>query len=336
MIAFAPHSSGEKSSTRKLFSETFRKQIAALERDRLNWHVPVCSALFETLPGMQYHFKPELFVQLGGSTEFALPGKTFSLEPGQVCIMPKGVPHGEVARDGVKSFENIVVCYYNETVAIHVAHATANRRPVVDDICFFSSEYFTDLVEYLNRISELRSRTTEAAAKAIKGLLLAEFSLLQAIVEAEDAAFFSDSDKVFRCQWLIRNNLQDPQLGVDSIAAELRCSPNYLSKLFHRQVGERVVEYINRIRMQNAIEALRQTPLSVKEIASACGFNDPNYFARVFRKTTGQSPGDLRKHQHQLANVMESDPKVVFSDRVERNFGLRPEVMAKAEVRVTS
>jgi AraC-like DNA-binding protein len=250
--------------------------------------------------------------------------------------MPKGVPHGETARAGLKPFENIVVCYYNETVAIHVAHAMANLRPVVDDICFFSSEYFSDLVEYLNRICCLRNQPTEAASKAAKGLLLAEFSLLLAIVEAGDAAYFSDSDKVFRCQWLIRNNLQDPQLGVDMLAAELHCSPNYLSKLFHRQIGERVVEYVNRVRMQNAVEALRHTPLSVKEVAVACGFNDPNYFARVFRKITGHAPGDLRKHQHQLSNEMESDPKVVFADHVERDFGLRPEVMAKAEVRITS
>ncbi len=335
MIAFAPQTSGEKSATRKLLAETFRRQIAALERDRLCWHVPVCRELFETRAGMQYHFKPELFVQLGGSTEFTVPGHTFSLEPGQVCVMPKGVPHGEDARDGQRPFENVVVCYYNETVAIHVAHAAADRRPVVDDICFFTSEFFADLVEYLNRVALLRSRTTEAAAKAIKGLLLAEFSLLQGIVESDDAAFFSDTDKVFRSQWLIRNNLQDPKLGVDLIAAELRCSSNYLSKLFHREVGERVVEYINRIRMQNAIEAVRHTTLSVKEIAGVCGFNDPNYFARVFRKATGQSPGELRRCQHQLASAMESDPKVVYADHVERGFGLRPDVMAKAEVRVT-
>jgi len=336
MIAFASHTPGEKSSTRRLFVDTFRRQIAALEKDRLCWHVPLSHALFEAHHGMQYHFKPELFVQLGGSTEFVTPDTSFSLEPGQICVVPKGVPHGETARDGQKPFENVVVCYYNETVAIHIAHAGPNRRPMVDDICFFSSEYFPDLVEYLNRIAQLRSRPTEAAAKAIKGLLLAEFSLLQSIVEAEDATLFSDSDKVFRCQWLIRNNLQDPQLGVEMIAAELRCSPNYLSKLFHRSVGLRVVEYINRIRMQNAIEALRQTSLSVKEIAIACGYNDPNYFARVFRKATGHSPVDLRKHQQRLFHMMEDQPKVVFEDRVEKNFGLRPEVMAKAEVHVTS
>ena len=129
MIAFASNASREKTSTRKLFAETFSKQIIALERDKLGWHAPTCHTLFEAHAGMQYHFKPELFIQLGGSTEFSVPGKNFSLEAGQACIMPKGVPHGEIARDGQKSFENIVVCYYNETVAIHVAHAAADNQP---------------------------------------------------------------------------------------------------------------------------------------------------------------------------------------------------------------
>src|ERR1035437_3955568 len=133
MIAFVPQSSGEKTSARKLFAETFRRQIAAIERDRLNWHVPACQHLYEINPGMQYHFKPELFVQLSGSTDFTVRGGSFSLKPGEICVMPMGVPHGEIARHDRKSFENVVVCYYNETVAIHVAHAGAGQHPAVND-----------------------------------------------------------------------------------------------------------------------------------------------------------------------------------------------------------
>jgi AraC-like DNA-binding protein len=72
----------------------------------------------------------------------------------------------------------------------------------------------------------------------------------------------------------------------------------------------------------------------VKEIAAACGFNDPNYFARVFRKYTGRSPLQYRDDQRRVACAIETEPKVVYYDHEDRSFGLRPEVMAKASERI--
>lgn len=332
MLSFLPVRNGSKTDARQLFVETFRRQIALLEAGKARVRIPETRHLFERHPQMAYHFKPELFIQLGGETEFFFPDGRFVLGPGEICVMPKAVPHGELVRAGAKPFENLVVCYYNETVAIHIAHESPPGRPIVDDIHFFTTDLYPELVEYLNRASELRFRDRAACATAIKGLLLAELSLLLALVEEQDAARYTESERVFRCQWLIRNNLQDPDLGVESLAAELRCSASHLSKLFHRETGERILEYVTRVRLSNAIDAISHTTLSVKEIAIACGFNDPNYFTRVFRKATGRSPVQFRAERHHLASRIEREPKVVYFDHEERGFGLRPEVMARAQV----
>lgn len=316
-----------------MFAETFRRQISALESGRLRYHIPQTRGLYERHAGMAYHFKPELFVQLSGATDFSFPDQKFTLAPGEICVMPKGVPHGELARRTENDFENIVVCFYNETVAVHVAREVAAGKPGVSDIYFYTTPYYNDLVEYLNRVSDLRFYAPGVNATAIKGLLLAEFALLLALVEDNAPARFSDTDRVFRCQWLIRNNLEDPELSVESLAQELRCSARHLSKVFHHQVGERIIEQINRLRLQSAIEALRSTQLSVKEIASACGYSDPNYFARVFRQETGRSPQQFREDLRHIACVVEKEPKVVYDNREEYGFGLSPEMMAKAHVK---
>jgi AraC-like DNA-binding protein/mannose-6-phosphate isomerase-like protein (cupin superfamily) len=336
MISFLPSRSGAKIDARRLFIETFRRQVGLLESGRARIRIPETRRLFERHPQMAYHFKPELFIQLSGETEFFFPDQRFVLEAGEICVMPKGVPHGEIARaEGSRPFENVVVCFYNETVAIHVAHESPPGRPIVDDIHFYTTDLYTELVEYLNRTGELRFRDRAACATAIKGLLLAELSLLLALVEEQDAARYSESEKIFRCQWLIRNNLHDADLGVELLAAELRCSPSHLSKLFHRETGERIVSYMTRIRLADAIDAIRHTTHSMKEIATACGFNDPNYFTRVFRKATGRSPVQYRAELHHVASHIEREPKVVYFDREEHDFGLRPEVMARAKVKLT-
>jgi len=332
MISFTPVGSraGDK---RALFAETFRRQIALIEAGQARCRVPQTRALYERRAGMAFHFKPELFVQLGGTTDFAVPeGAGFTLAPNEVCVMPRAVPHGEVARDGHGPFENVVVCFYNDTVAIHVAHRGAAGRPVVDDIHFYTTDYYQDLVEYLNRIGELPRRAPAVSATAIKGLLLAEFSLLLALVADGSAQRFSETERIFKCQWLIRNNLGDPELSVAWLADELRCSPKHLSRIFQQNLQERMVEHIARLRLRNAVEALRTTALSVKEVAAACGYQNANYFARVFRQATQRSPHEFRAELRQVACAVEKQPKVVYFDREEYGFGLRPEVLAAAEV----
>jgi AraC-like DNA-binding protein/mannose-6-phosphate isomerase-like protein (cupin superfamily) len=335
MIAFHPTDRNiPRLDTRRLFIETFRRQISGLEQGRARFRIPQTRHLYERHPQMAYHFKPELFIQLGGTTDFFFPDQRFTLEPGEICVMPKGVPHGEIAHSGPRPFENVVVCYYNDTVAIHVAHESPPGRPIVDDIFFFTTNLYPELVEYLNRMCELRFHQGPARETAVKGLLLAELALLLSVVDERESQLYSETERVSRCQWLIRNNIDSPELNVESLAAELRCSPDHLAKLFHEQTSERIVEYITRVRLHCALDAMQHTLLSVKEIAAACGFSDPNYFTRVFRKLTGRSPVKYRRDLQRLASATENEPKVVYFDREEHDFGLRPDVMAKAKARV--
>ena len=335
MRSFSPEVSHARPDVRQLFIDTFRGQIRELESGAARIRIPRTKRLFERLPDMVYHFKPELFIQLRGTTEFLFPDQSFVLRPGEICVMPSGVPHAETATHGENGrFQNVVVCYYNETVAVHVAGADNHRRPQVDDIHFFTTTLYEDLVDYLNRSGDLRLHDHAACATAVKGLLLAELALLLALVEEQDASPYSESERVFQCQWLIRNNIDDPTLTIESLAEDLRCSGGHLSRQFLKATGERIPGYINRIRLNNAIDALRKTQLSVKEIAGACGFNDPSYFTRVFRKATGVSPVQFRQEHQALATHLEPEPKAVFFDREEHNFGLRPEVMSKANVTV--
>ncbi len=290
------------------FAETFSRQIKALESNALRYHIPRLHHLYELHAEMPYHFKPELFVQIGGMTEFSFPDQRFTLYPGEVCIVPKGMPHGEIARNGDEPFENVVVSYYNDTIDIHIAHDRGQGQPGSDHVNLFTSELFNDMIAYLDRICEFHHNNPRANTVAIKGLLLAEFSLLLAIVEAPDAHLPTATDTISLCKWLIQHNLQDENLGLESLARELACSPNYLSKLFHRRVGERIVERINRLRIQSAIDALCRTRLSIKAIAAGCGYTDANYFCRVFRQATGRSAQQYRGDVQRIACTLNTPP----------------------------
>ncbi|HEX9781106.1 MAG TPA: helix-turn-helix transcriptional regulator [Opitutaceae bacterium] len=333
MISFLSNLRTRGKTSPDVFAAALKRQIHALESGSLRCHIPRRRNLYESHAKMQYHFKPEIFLQLGGLTEFTFPHESLMLESGSICIVPKGMPHGEFVRAEREPFENVVISYYSGMIDIHLAHEVAPGEPGADAVYLYTTDLFDDLVSYVDRICELHDSARERNELAIKGLLLAEFALLLSLVETRGAHRPSTTDTVSLCQWLIQHNIQEEELSVQSLADEIGCSPGHLSKLFHRTTGERLVERINRLRIRCASDALVRTRLSVKSIAAACGFGDAAYFARVFRQATSRSPRQFRIHALRNARAPESRPQVLppfHTDDPEpkreflQSLGLRP------------
>lgn len=72
-------------------------------------------------------------------------------------------------------------------------------------------------------------------------------------------------------------------------------SEKYAGKIFKEQVGMSFHEYLNRIRMEKAAKALKETNDQIIDVALKCGFNNVTYFNRKFLKFYGMSPSHFRK-----------------------------------------
>ena len=93
---------------------------------------------------------------------------------------------------------------------------------------------------------------------------------------------------------LMERNIEDP-LSVPQIAAELGVSQRQLERQFKRHVGCTVVQFGLVLRLQNARVLLISTDLSVREIATASGFNTLSHFAYSFGKFFGRRPSEYRE-----------------------------------------
>jgi two-component system, response regulator YesN len=85
---------------------------------------------------------------------------------------------------------------------------------------------------------------------------------------------------------------RDP-LSLHSVARLFLVSKEHLSRVFRRQYGTTVNDYITGRRMQAAHELLTAGDLEIKEIALLVGYNDLAYFYRVFKKQFGMPPGKV-------------------------------------------
>ena len=60
-------------------------------------------------------------------------------------------------------------------------------------------------------------------------------------------------------------------------------------------MNQTLSQYLTQIRLDNSRKMLRETHLSITEIAMACGFSSQSYFTKIFRETYGLTPGLYRK-----------------------------------------
>lgn len=86
-----------------------------------------------------------------------------------------------------------------------------------------------------------------------------------------------------------------PETNMDDVARELGTNRTYLSRMLKAEFNTTFSELVTSLRMAHAETLLRETNLSIMEIAMQSGFADDRYFARRFKKIHGISPVEYRK-----------------------------------------
>lgn len=103
--------------------------------------------------------------------------------------------------------------------------------------------------------------------------------------------FRSISDKLIR----IIHTEFDSDLSLDTLAERLHYNPNYLSSVFKKEHGENLGDYIQSYRLLIAKRWLKETNLTIKEIAERLQYRNSQNFIRFFKKREGLTPGEYRK-----------------------------------------
>lgn len=85
------------------------------------------------------------------------------------------------------------------------------------------------------------------------------------------------------------------ELSMQELARRMNYSEAYFCKLFKQSFGQNFISYLTDIRIEEAKRLLEQPTMNVKEVGRFVGYGDANYFAKVFKRSTGQSPTEYRQ-----------------------------------------
>jgi AraC-like DNA-binding protein len=108
-------------------------------------------------------------------------------------------------------------------------------------------------------------------------------------VDSVDKVFLDEVKKV------IEEHIGDSNFGVEWLAHEVAISPRQLQRRLKSAIGLSAGNLIRVMRLQRSAQLIQQNAGNISEVAYKIGFNDPNYFSKIFRRRYGMNPSAYSK-----------------------------------------
>ncbi|ROR27205.1 two-component system response regulator YesN [Mobilisporobacter senegalensis] len=120
--------------------------------------------------------------------------------------------------------------------------------------------------------------------------------IIKPILEYSDSMRTRKSNKLIdQALEYIEKHLYEQTLTLKTIAGKVFVNESYLSRIFKQEMGESLIEYITRKRIEQSIILLNTTDLKAYEIAEQIGISDPHYFSICFKKQVGVTIKEYKK-----------------------------------------
>jgi len=134
---------------------------------------------------------------------------------------------------------------------------------------------------------------------------------------------------------LMENNLEEP-INLDELASYVDISRRQLERLFQKHLGCSPSRYYLKLRLMRARQLLRQTSMSIIEVAAACGFVSTPHFSKCYRAYLGMPPRDERRG---VQSNRSGEPALMMGTHVDaandatalRNKQMSAEALTKAQ-----
>jgi len=148
--------------------------------------------------------------------------------------------------------------------------------------------YDKEVFENKNYIHEFLEKTS------VDKLNYFEEQLNMLFEDYVEANSYNYSEITMEVMKIIQSSYKE-DLNLEETAKSVNVTPQYLSKLFKEDTGKSFKELIIELRINEAKKLLKTSDLNIRKIAYEIGYNDPNYFIRIFKKNTGLTPKEYQR-----------------------------------------
>lgn len=221
---------------------------------------------------MHQHNVWEIVYYTGGEGTLYVGGDETPFRVGDLVFLPPHIPHREIA---TSPFTNIHL-----TVSVcdaSVAPIFRVRDTEGKDILHLLQMIYRE--KYLRRAND----------KALVEKLLAAVEQYVISQTQQDTR----NHCVERCKRILIANLSDSSFNISTMLSQIDHNEDYVRRIFKKEVGCTPGSYLSQKRIEYAKQLMQigsPGSMTVRQISAMCGFDDPYYFSRAFKKHTGLHP----------------------------------------------
>jgi len=231
----------------------------------------------------------QLYYIISGTPVYIISGTQFSACPGSYFIVPEMAPHSILELTNSE-----LVCYEFKLLIKDPAlaqHFQTLRQPMTD------SGVVKKLLRYVIKNWSSKTTETEDNIDCILTTVLMSFFVDQLNHKERDSRFITthDYNKVTKDILLYIEQHYPEEFLSDRMAQSLNYNKNYLSSMFKKNTGYTIIDYLNMIRIRNAVIIFVYYGQDVFSTCECVGFKDISHFGRTFKAYTGVSPREFKK-----------------------------------------
>lgn len=232
------------------------------------------------------HKYAELFYIVGGEGQFRIEDQLYPVKAHQVVMVNPNVLHTEVGYP-IHPMEYIVLGI--EGLELFVSPELNSRFRILD--CRGGSDILPCLRQIFQE-SQSGQPGCEAICQAYMEILI--LRLMRSISFATSVSGPTDSHQCATVRHYIDTHYKEP-LTLDTLSSVAHINKYYLAHAFKEEYGLSPIRYMISRRIDESRFLLRETDMSMSQIARVLGFSSASYFSQSFRRAEGMTPAEYRK-----------------------------------------
>ena len=243
---------------------------------------------------LHFHSFYEMSVIYEGRTDYLVNGNSFSLRNHSVHLVRPSDYHKQLTAEG-EYFRYFNIMFSPEFVPEDtLAQIEKDSVPLCANV---NETEWKDMLKLVKTVyNEFRRAPDDPLTKILFRSTVENICVyLLRHIQTEKCAYEDSSYEPLRraISFIHKNYRED--LKLSDVAAQAGLSPTYFSAVFHKYIGTSFCHYLTDYRIQAAEKYLRSSDLSLKVIASVCGFTSYSHFVTVFKKYYGVSPSERKR-----------------------------------------
>ncbi|PMC35661.1 AraC family transcriptional regulator [Bacillus sp. UMB0899] len=253
---------------------------------------------------MMYHSHEaiEIMYVLSGQCIIEINGKALHLKKNQFVLIDSQVPHRLIVnKDQPCRMLNLEFTLTEVTSRFPSIKELAKESKEIQGL--LSSEQDYHLLKDNNGVyNSLRNLVLELDSKSNDNQLLVYLLISQLLVlisrtvaEAKVKSFQQSDVYVKKVVNYLHENY-DYDIKIEDLSSLTHLHPNYLHRIFKETMDCTIIDYLTKIRINKAKMLISQTDIPITDVSSFIGMNSSQYFSKVFKKYTGYTPMEYRKH----------------------------------------